>query len=111
MGAHDRNSHTYTQNIMAIKGHCLCGETTFTVDIDLKDATIGADHCDACQRQSGSAYSLVLVAPRDKVKISGPTKDYAKAGDSGNDVHRIFCGTCGSPIAHAPDAAKDIIAI
>lgn len=96
---------------MAIKGHCLCGATTLTADIDLKEATTGFDHCDACQRQTGSAFSWVVVAPRDKVKIDGDVKTYAKKGDSGNDVHRIFCGTCGSPMAHAPDAAKDIIAI
>lgn len=28
----------------------------------------------ACQRQTGSAFSLVLVAPRDKVKITGDVK-------------------------------------
>ncbi|KAK9896527.1 hypothetical protein P389DRAFT_80609 [Cystobasidium minutum MCA 4210] len=96
---------------MAVTGHCLCGATKLTADIDIKDATVGFDHCDACQRQTGSAFSLVVVAPRDKVKITGDVKDYAKPGDSGKDVHRIFCGTCGSPMAHAPDAAKDIIAI
>lgn len=42
--------------------------------------------------RTGSAFSWVVVAPRDKVKINGDVKTYAKKGDSGNDVHRIFCG-------------------
>ena len=47
----------------------------------------------------------------DKVKITGNDKTYSKAGDSGKEVKRIFCADCGSPMAHAPDAAPDIIAV
>lgn len=32
-------------------------------------------------------------------------------GTSGHPVHRVFCSECGSPIAHDPDAAPEIIAI
>ena len=45
------------------------------------------------------------------MKISGPTKSWAGVGSSGKPVHRIFCGECGSPIAHDPEAAPPIIAI
>ena len=44
-------------------------------------------------------------------KIEGPTKSWAGKGSSGKDVHRIFCSECGSPIAHDPDAAPEIIAL
>ncbi|KAL7005774.1 hypothetical protein EMMF5_004689 [Cystobasidiomycetes sp. EMM_F5] len=115
---------------MGLSGHCLCGATKIEIDIALEDATLGFDHCDACQRQTGSAYSLVLVCPKDKVKITGKDKDYAKPGDSGKPVHRVFCGeyaetifispstlltssltSCGSPIIHSPEAAPDIVAV
>lgn len=96
---------------MVLTGHCLCGATKIEIDIDLKDATVGFDHCDACQRQTGSSYSLVLVAPKKAVKITGKDKDYAKPGDSGKPVHRVFCGDCGSPIIHAPESAPDIVAV
>lgn len=49
--------------------------------------------------------------PKDKLTINGPTKSWAGKGSSGQDVHRIFCSECGSPIAHDPDAAPPIIAI
>ena len=55
--------------------------------------------------------ALVCVVPKDKVNFSGPIKSFAKAGSSGKDVHRLFCSECGSPIAHDPDAAPEIIAI
>jgi hypothetical protein len=94
---------------MGLSGHCLCGDVTYTVDAD--PLIVGYDHCDDCQRQSGSTYSLVVVVPKDKLKISGKTGDYAAKGSSGKDVHRIFCTRCGSPIAHDPDAAPEIIAL
>jgi len=88
---------------MVLSGHCLCKAVTYTIDAD--PILTGYDHCDDCQRQTGSTYSLVVVVPEDKVKISGPTKSWAGKADSGNTVHRIFCSECGSPIAHNPEAA------
>lgn len=94
---------------MGLSGHCLCGAVTYTVDAD--PLIVGYDHCDDCQRQSGSTYSLVVVVPKDKLTIKGTTKSFAGKGTSGNAVHRVFCPECGSPIAHDPDAAPPIIAL
>lgn len=55
--------------------------------------------------------ALVAVVPKDKLTIKGTTKSWAGKGSSGKAVHRIFCPECGSPIAHDPDAAPEIIAI
>ena len=55
--------------------------------------------------------ALVAVVPKDKLTLNGPTKSWAGKGSSGKDVHRIFCSECGSPIAHDPDAAPEIIAL
>ncbi|GAM44024.1 DUF636 domain protein [Talaromyces pinophilus] len=55
--------------------------------------------------------ALVAVVPKAKLTLNGPTKSWAGKGSSGKDVHRIFCSECGSPIAHDPDAAPEIIAI
>jgi hypothetical protein len=95
---------------MPISGHCLCKAVTYTVDIEQPLAT-GYDHCDDCQRQSGSTYSLVAIVPKDLLKLNGPTKTYTSNGSSGQPVHRVFCGECGSPIAHDPEAAPPIIAL
>lgn len=61
--------------------------------------------------KSNSLAALVTVFQKDKVAISGPTKSWTGTGTSGNAVHRIFCSECGSPIAHDPEAAPEIIAI
>jgi len=95
---------------MGLKGHCLCKAVTYTVDVDQPLLT-GYDHCDDCQRQSGSTYSLVFVVPKDKLTLNGPVKKWKGTGSSGKAVWRLFCSECGSPIAHDPDAAPEIIAL
>jgi len=95
---------------MPLTGHCLCKEVTYTIDVD-KPLLVGYDHCDDCQRQTGSTYSLVDVVPKDKLTLNGPIKSWAGVGSSGKAVHRVFCSVCGSPIAHDPDSAPPIIAI
>jgi hypothetical protein len=55
--------------------------------------------------------ALVAVVPKDKLTIRGTVKTFSSKGSSGKDVHRIFCPECGSPIAHDPDAAPEIIAL
>ncbi|KAL3473364.1 Mss4-like protein [Aspergillus californicus] len=94
---------------MGLTGHCLCGSVKYTIDSE--PLAVAYDHCDDCQRQSGSTYSLVAVVPKDKLTITGPIKSWAGVGSSGKAVHRGFCGECGSPIFHDPEAAPPIIAI
>ena len=55
--------------------------------------------------------ALVAVVPKDKLTINGPVKKWTGTGSSGKSVHRLFCSDCGSPIAHDPDAAPEIIAL
>ena len=40
---------------MPLTGHCLCKAVTYSIDID-KPLAVAYDHCDDCQRQSGSTY-------------------------------------------------------
>lgn len=42
---------------MPLTGHCLCKAVTYSIDID-KPLAVAYDHCDDCQRQSGSTYCM-----------------------------------------------------
>ncbi|KAH6609607.1 glutathione-dependent formaldehyde-activating enzyme [Trichoderma cornu-damae] len=95
---------------MPLTGHCLCKAVTYTAAVDAPLAT-GYDHCDDCQRQTGSTYSLIAVVPKATLTINGPVKTWTGKAASGNSVDRIFCSECGSPIAHDPQAAPDIIVL
>jgi len=58
----------------------------------------GVCHCKNCQRQAGSSYSVLFAVADDQIKISGDLTVYEDRSESGNIVHRHFCGTCGSPV-------------
>jgi hypothetical protein len=42
---------------MPMNGHCLCKAVTYTIEVDQPIIT-AYDHCDDCQRQSGSTYCM-----------------------------------------------------
>lgn len=57
---------------MGLSGHCLCGAVKYTVDAE--PLVVGYDHCDDCQRQSGSTYCMLssfsssLLSPSFKME-------------------------------------------
>lgn len=77
-------------------GHCLCGAISY--ELSSEPAMTGICHCKNCQRQAGSAYSILIGVPDDQVTIHGDLKTFVDNADSGNSVERKFCGACGSPI-------------
>jgi hypothetical protein len=55
--------------------------------------------------------ALVAVVPKASLTITGPIKKWTGKAASGNSVDRLFCSECGSPIAHDPSGAPDIIVL
>jgi hypothetical protein len=64
-----------------------------------------------CQKQSGSAFSLVFTVPADGIEISGETKVFAHLRDKGSSVMRHFCPNCGSPIISKLAAYPGLVAV
>ena len=56
---------------LPITGGCQCGAVRYA--IAAAPLTVYACHCTDCQRQSGSAFALSLIAPRDAVRITEGT--------------------------------------
>lgn len=81
---------------MSMGGGCLCGQVRY--DVRAEPLMTAACHCRHCQRQSGSAFSVVCVVPSDAFTLHGQTRIFADVGDSGQSVERHFCPDCGSPI-------------
>jgi len=81
---------------MTTTGKCLCGAVQYEIEGELQ--MTGVCHCKNCQRQAGSAYSVLFAINNDQLHITGALKTYGDEGDNGNRVERHFCGTCGSPI-------------
>ena len=90
-------------------GGCLCGAIRYRAEAE--PVMQGVCHCTHCQKQAGSAFSIVMGFPKGTVAIEGTPKSYDDSGDSGGRVERIFCPTCGSPLFTKADAAPDLFFI
>jgi hypothetical protein len=91
-----------------LDGRCLCGAMTYTCDADPLFTAIC--HCKDCQRQSGTAFSIVVGVPRDAFRLEGDTaKDVTTVGeDHGGKNERKFCGECGSPLITSNQSLPDV---
>jgi len=87
--------------VAPFQGGCRCGEIRYEVAVE--PFAVMDCHCRDCQYASGTGFSTVLVVPMAAFKITkGTPRRYAVKGDSGNEVARNFCGTCGTPIYSEP---------
>ena len=77
-------------------GGCRCGQIRYACSA--KPVFTGHCHCRDCQYASGGAYSTVVAVPTDALSLEGELGGYTVDTDSGNQVTRKFCPTCGSPI-------------
>ncbi len=56
-------------------------------------------HCVACQKSTGTSFSVVVGVRRDDLKVTeGSPTVYQDTGDSGETTNRYFCSRCGSTI-------------
>jgi hypothetical protein len=85
----------------SMTGGCLCGKARYTIDAE--PAFTGVCHCTHCQKQSGSAFSIVIAVPTASVSVQGNTTAYVGTGDSGKSVTSRFCPVCGSTLMSEPE--------
>lgn len=91
-----------------LAGGCLCGAIRY--ELSAEPAMVAACHCKNCQKQTGTAYSVIVGVPEDSVTLTnGTLKTYQHMGTSGMPVHRNFCGDCGSPIHSKAEAIAGIL--
>jgi hypothetical protein len=75
------------------EGGCLCGAVRYIAE--WPPIAVVACHCRNCQKQAGSALSVVGVLQRNALKVTGAPA-----------VYRKFCGKCGSPVITDTVAAE-----
>ncbi|MGQ7830200.1 GFA family protein [Altererythrobacter sp. Z27] len=92
---------------MGLTGGCLCGQVRYEITADpLMCLTC---HCKNCQRQAGSAYSVIIGVPEGALKVEGKVKTFNDKGDSGGTVQRQFCPDCGSPLFSLVEASPGMV--
>lgn len=85
-----------------VSGGCLCGAIRYSAETD--PAFTAVCHCRNCQKQTGTASSVIVGLPAGSLSISGPIKTFRDTGDSGKAVYRRCCSACGSPIVNGVEA-------
>jgi hypothetical protein len=90
-------------------GGCQCGSVRYVVTTE--PIRLLACHCKECQRQSGSAFAMSMPVEKDSLTVTGPTKQFTRMADSGNEVTYVFCRECGVRIYHVLKSAPDMASI
>jgi hypothetical protein len=78
-----------------LSGGCLCGGIRCSAGTE--PAFTAVCHCRNCQKQMGTAASVIVGLPAGSFKLTGLPRTFHDTGDSGEVVHRRFCPECGSP--------------
>jgi hypothetical protein len=68
-------------------------------------------HCLACQRRTGSAFSIQARFPAERVRIEGRSAEYVRISDSGDARTFHFCPECGATVYYRLSTVPDVIAI
>jgi hypothetical protein len=89
-----------------MKGGCLCGQIRYTVDAE--PAFTGICHCKDCQKESGTAFNIVVAVPQPAVSIQGSPKTFVTTADSGKKNIRRLCPNCGSTILSEPEVLPGV---
>lgn len=76
------------------QGGCLCGAVR--IKVEGEPAFTGACYCRDCQYVAGGGAAYWVMYPANAVTVAkGETHTFAVKADSGSDVFRRFCPTCG----------------
>lgn len=88
----------------------MCGRVRYTSNAE--PAMTAVCHCIDCQKQSGSALSIVIAVASDAMKFNGDMTLFATEGkETGRAVNRYFCATCGSPLYSDPEVMPGVMFI
>lgn len=92
---------------MNMVGGCLCGNIRY--QIDGKALFTALCHCTHCQKQSGSAFSIIVAVGDGALSVEGKPEAYADRSDNGRAVTREFCSNCGSALFSIGDGAPGVV--
>lgn len=79
---------------MAINGRCLCGAVRYRATE--APITTRVCWCRLCQYIGAGSGTVNAVFQRAVIHVTGSLSEYACQAESGNHMHRQFCGLCGT---------------
>lgn len=88
---------------------CSCGQLTAITQGE--PVRVSACFCLACQRRTGSSFSVQARWPREQVQVSGESHEYVRISDEGEERRFSFCPSCGGTVFYVIPDEPDLIAI
>ena len=92
-----------------ITGGCLCGAVRYEIDEAAKTSWLC--HCRDCQKAHGSAYFPAMMFLRPAFHPQGSTTGFTVTAESGAQITREFCPTCGSTLFLGTGLYPDIVIV
>lgn len=90
-------------------GGCLCGNIRY--EVTGVPVVVAHCHCEDCQRISGAGHSTGAMFATTQFAISGNVAEYSLVSKAGNQVTKVFCPTCGSPILGRNDGMEGFVTV
>jgi hypothetical protein len=92
-----------------ITGRCLCGGVTYSVDAE--PVWQGVCYCSNCQRQTATAFSVIVGVPSNALVVEGGTLASFMTASEGyrSTTERRFCSACGSPIFSTIESMPEFV--
>ena len=54
---------------------------------------------------------MAMPVKKDSLTVTGPTKQFTRIADSGNELTGVFCPKCGVRIYHVPAPAQGVLSL
>lgn len=81
---------------MQVSGQCLCGAVRYRGDAEPQFQ--GKCYCTDCRKTSAAGHAAMMGFAADAIRFTGDVREFHSKADSGADVTRAFCPTCGTGI-------------
>jgi hypothetical protein len=81
-----------------------------TYSVDAEPVWQGVCYCANCQRQTGTAFSVIVGVPSRALTVEGSTLASFKTPSEGyqSTTERHFCSACGSPMFSTIESMPDL---
>lgn len=90
------------------EGGCLCGALRY--EVRGEPLAVSVCHCPDCQGQSGSAFGMSMVVPRDAFRwLSGEPRTWSTVARSGASKDCLFCRRCGTRVLNQLGSMPDTV--
>jgi hypothetical protein len=91
-----------------LSGGCHCGQVHYSCETEALNTMLC--HCTDCQKFTGSAFSTLVVVPKDQFHIEGKLSQYGAQGD-GEKKYKYACENCGVAVYGEVTAVPHVLVV